>query len=407
MELVYRPTTRFKIVTKLKDKDGKHPIKLRLTYLRKNYDRAVGISALPEEWDEGKERFRGKKFSEDNLLLDAIDQKVKAILIQLIGNESEVVPMQILDKALGKSISTQSTTVFSFFDEIIDSLITGGKVKTAEAFGYAKLMLKKYHPKSNLTFEQITFQFIDKFRNFLSATHSVNGISVVLRTLRSLYNKALNYGRFQSNEYPWKKVSIKTQPTLKRAISKDALIKISNLEIEYGCRLWHSRNYFLFSYLTQGMNFKDLAELKWAENLQGDKLVYRRSKTNDLFSISVNEKVASIIDHYQSVFIGEDGFMFPIIKADSTASQKANRIKKCLKHVNEDIKQLGQLAQIDNWQGLTFYVARHSFATALKKLGYSTSIISEAMGHSDERTTQIYLASFDTAIFDEANAQLL
>jgi integrase/recombinase XerD len=395
------------LVTKIKSKDGRHPIKLRLTYLRKNYDRAVGLSALVDEWDVKQERLRGKKFKDENLVLDAIEQKVKSVLIGLIAENAEVIPMQILDKSLGKTSSVEVCTVFGFFDEIIDSLKEAGSIKTAEAFKYTKLMLKKFYTRQNLTFDQITFQFIDKFRNFLASSHSINGISVVLRTLRSLYNKALNYGRFELKDYPWKKVSVKTQPTLKRAITKDELLRISKLDIEYGSRLWHSRNYFLFSYLTQGMNFKDLAELTWEDNVCNGRLVYRRSKTNDLFSIGVNDKIKSILDHYQNVFLGQDGLVFPIYKTGSDANQKANRVKKCLKYINEDIKTLGRLAEIENYKTLTFYVARHSFATALKKLGYSTSVISEAMGHSDERTTQIYLASFDTEVFDEANTQLL
>lgn len=395
------------MVTKIKSKDGRHPIKLRLTYLRKNYDRAVGLSALVDEWDVKQERLRGKKFKDENLVLDAIEQKVKSVLIGLIAENAEVIPMQILDKSLGKTSSVEVCTVFGFFDEIIDSLKEAGSIKTAEAFKYTKLMLKKFYTRQNLTFDQITFQFIDKFRNFLASSHSINGISVVLRTLRSLYNKALNYGRFELKDYPWKKVSVKTQPTLKRAITKDELLRISKLDIEYGSRLWHSRNYFLFSYLTQGMNFKDLAELTWEDNVCNGRLVYRRSKTNDLFSIGVNDKIKSILDHYQNVFLGQDGLVFPIYKTGSDANQKANRVKKCLKYINEDIKTLGRLAEIENYKTLTFYVARHSFATALKKLGYSTSVISEAMGHSDERTTQIYLASFDTEVFDEANTQLL
>ena len=35
------------------------------------------------------------------------------------------------------------------------------------------------------------------------------------------------------------------------------------------------------------------------------------------------------------------------------------------------------------------------------------SVISEGMGHDSEMTTQIYLASFDTAVVDEANSVIL
>jgi integrase/recombinase XerD len=282
-----------------------------------------------------------------------------------------------------------------------------GKIKTSEAFKYSKLMLKKFYPKDNLTFDQITFAFIDKFRNYLTSTHSVNGISVVLRTLRSLYNKALNYGKFKEKEYPWKKVLIKSQPTAKRAISKEEMQCIATLDLEYGSRLWHSRNYFLFSYLTQGMNFKDLSELQWRKDIIDAKIAYRRSKTGDLFAIAINDKIRNIIDHYENIFHSPHGYIFPIMKAELSPVQKANRVRKCLKQTNQDLKQLAILAKVANPDVISFYVARHSFATTLKRLGYSTSIISDALGHSDEKTTQIYLAGFDNSVFDEANDRLL
>ena len=56
---------------------------------------------------------------------------------------------------------------------------------------------------------------------------------------------------------------------------------------------------------------------------------------------------------------------------------------------------------------LTTYVARHSFATVLKRSGVSTSIISESLGHSSEKTTQIYLDSFENSQIDAAMQNLL
>ena len=56
---------------------------------------------------------------------------------------------------------------------------------------------------------------------------------------------------------------------------------------------------------------------------------------------------------------------------------------------------------------LTTYVARHSFATILKKSGVNIGLISEALGHSDIGTTQIYLDSFENSQIDEALKNLL
>ena len=55
---------------------------------------------------------------------------------------------------------------------------------------------------------------------------------------------------------------------------------------------------------------------------------------------------------------------------------------------------------------VTTYVAQHSYATVLKKAHVSTSIISESLGHSSEKVTQIYLDSFDNTQIEEAMENL-
>lgn len=56
---------------------------------------------------------------------------------------------------------------------------------------------------------------------------------------------------------------------------------------------------------------------------------------------------------------------------------------------------------------LLMHVARHSYATVLKRAGVSTSVICESLGHSSERVTQIYLDSFENAQLDDAMKHLL
>jgi site-specific recombinase XerD len=69
------------------------------------------------------------------------------------------------------------------------------------------------------------------------------------------------------------------------------------------------------------------------------------------------------------------------------------------------LKDIAILCKID--VKLTTYVARHSWATILKRNGVSTSVISEAMKHDTEKNTQVYLDSFENDIRDEANEKLL
>lgn len=53
------------------------------------------------------------------------------------------------------------------------------------------------------------------------------------------------------------------------------------------------------------------------------------------------------------------------------------------------------------------HVARHSFATILKRSGVDIGLISELMGHADIATTKIYLDSFDEKQVDAAMSNLL
>ena len=56
---------------------------------------------------------------------------------------------------------------------------------------------------------------------------------------------------------------------------------------------------------------------------------------------------------------------------------------------------------------LTFYVARHSWASIAQDRKVSTDIIREGLGHDNEKTTHIYLASISTSQIDRANQIIL
>ena len=99
-------------------------------------------------------------------------------------------------------------------------------------------------------------------------------------------------------------------------------------------------------------------------------------------------------------------YLFPIFNDKHiTELQKANRLHKVLSIVNARLKRIGK--ELNLPIKLTTYVARHSFATVLKKAGVSTAIISESLGHTSEKTTQIYLDSFDNEQIAGAMENLL
>lgn len=56
---------------------------------------------------------------------------------------------------------------------------------------------------------------------------------------------------------------------------------------------------------------------------------------------------------------------------------------------------------------LTTYVSRHAWATIAKNKNISINVISDALGHDSISTTQIYLASIDASVIDNANELII
>ena len=53
------------------------------------------------------------------------------------------------------------------------------------------------------------------------------------------------------------------------------------------------------------------------------------------------------------------------------------------------------------------YIARHTWASVMRDMGYDLSIVSRGLGHESLKTTQIYLSSIDTAAVAMANRSMI
>ncbi|MDB5242622.1 MAG: integrase family protein, partial [Spirosoma sp.] len=177
-------------------------------------------------------------------------------------------------------------------------------------------------------------------------------------------------------------------------------------------RLTLAKNVFLFSFYVGGINFVDLAKLRW-RNLTADsegkqRLTYKRQKTGGKFSVRLLDPAFAIVEQYRpSTYNESDDYVFPILyrQQHQTPTQIHNRIHKVSAMVNADLKAVGQRAGIDT--PLTTYVARHSFATSLRQAGIADAITGQMMGHKNASVTAIYLDSFPSEIVDSAYDALL
>ena len=118
------------------------------------------------------------------------------------------------------------------------------------------------------------------------------------------------------------------------------------------------------------------------------------------------DEAKAIIAKYED-YCKKAGYLFPILdnRVHITPMQKFNRVRKLCHQINKELHNIAKELNIN--EDVTTYVARHSFATVLKKSGVNIGIISQALGHQDIKTTQIYLSEFDNEQVDSALKNLL
>ena len=297
---------------------------------------------------------------------------------------------------------TITRTVADIFNEYIEHL------RQEKRTGYMKSVLQvynslvKYNGHLNIYFDEVDFRWLREYEIWLKGEGlAVNTIGIRFRTLRAIYNYALTNDWVNADNYPFKKykVSKLSEETIKRALSKKDINKI----IKYPCSSGYTRlaiDIFAFTYYVGGINFVDIANLTHSNIINGN-LVYKRQKTGKLIRLPLPHQAMELIYKYRS-----NTYLFPIFnETHQTEQAKANRLHKVITKVNNHLKQIGE--ELNLPITLTTYVARHSQATVMKKAGVPTALISQIMGHSSERVTQIYLDSFGNDQMDEAMKNLL
>lgn len=216
--------------------------------------------------------------------------------------------------------------------------------------------------------------------------------------LRSVYNKAAAEGIVPKGN-PFATVYTGVDKTSRRAVSLADISRIKALNLAAHTPLALARDMFLFSFYMRGMSFVDMAFLR-KKDLSNNYVVYSRKKTGQQLTVRWERPMQAIVDAYGP---SSTQYLLPVIVRED-GTERSQYLNAMLR-VNRNLKKIGVMAGIPI--PLTMYVARHSWATAAKEKDISIGIISQAMGHDSENTTQIYLASIKTGKIDDANRDIL
>jgi len=159
---------------------------------------------------------------------------------------------------------------------------------------------------------------------------------------------------------------------------------------------------WLFAYLANGMNIKDIALLKY-ENITDGVISFIRAKTKNsskenliTIEVQINEDLQRIIESWETKPVKQQNFIFDIMQPENQSDLQSFRdINQAVKNINKYMRRLAMNLELERVPTTNF--ARHSFSTVLKRSGVPIEMISEQLGHTSITTTQIYLGSFESA----------
>lgn len=385
-------------------KNNELPLKIRVCKDKKSRYFNLGISVKLEHWDF--ENNRPKSTCPDRELIEKLISskisEVRSKIVELTSEDREFSATTLVEKVSNQS---RIITVGELFKQHIHSLVeekrTGYRLSIQQTYN----SLIKFNRHLDIPFSEMDCTWLRRYETWLRKQgKSENTIGIRFRNIRVIFNLAMNTELVKPQNYPFKKFKVSKlhQETAKRALNKNDILAVVNYPVkgkDFYTRL--AVALFTFSYFMGGINFVDMAYLT-EKNIAGGRLLYSRKKTSKIINLPMQQRAYMVLKEYKK---SNEAYLFPILSSKhKTEQQRLNRLHKVITKVNKALKSIGEELHIPI--KLTTYVARHSYATVLKRAGVSTSIISESLGHSSEKVTQIYLDSFENNQIDKAMENL-
>ena len=390
--------------------DGTCPVYQRITQNRKSRYVSTGVYVKPQKWNEKKEEVRGKggRTKSLNNILQRERDKARRIQDELsrFGKDSAKAIQQRLKQE-------ESGDFFDLADEYLEE-VKQENYYTHKNSKVAFNKLEDFEGERSLPIKHVDADYLERFERFLKQEYGnhPNTINKNFGAIKAVIRKALKKHLITYNplnNFDGAK-RVKSEPKTK--LNVDQIRGIENFDFEKGGNLWHTRNYFMYSFYSGGIRFGDLCCLKW-KDLEGGRLSYRMNKTKKTFTIKLNRYQNEILKLYESNK-KRDGFVFPILnnhkdysdpdflrrRIDSNNTKINKWLGKIADNVNAKLDE--EESDIPRIEDISFHVARHSFAQYAIEKGLGGYELMQTLRHSDLKTTQKYLKGLDEQLADKA-----
>ena len=260
--------TRRALIKNAGSKDPIYPIKLRVTFARKQRYYPLDVSAVSKtDWEKIQSGQRMSK-SQRDVFHTIREYEGRAIEITDTLHPFSFHAFDTRWKS--SAMPTHSSKSFqAVFKEYIDNLRRAGRASTTSSYQCALNSLTSF--SKNLVWNDLTPEFLEEYEAYMREEgNSQNTIGIYLRSLRAVINYGIANGLFAKEYYPFGRKShgkyqIPSAQNKKRALSKKEVEAIKALEVKPGSRKELARDFWLFSYYANGCNIKDIVHLRWKD----------------------------------------------------------------------------------------------------------------------------------------------
>lgn len=288
--------------------NGEHPLMLRISKDGKKKYQSLGISVNPKFWDFQKNKPKPKCPNLEYLQKIILDKKLELQKkkLEIKSDQKEYSAATLLEANANLLVAK---TVDCFYKEIIAQCEINNKCGNRLVYLNSYNSLKRFtNGKLEIPFNSINVAWLEKYEKWLRSNgNKETTISLMFRTLRSTYNKAIKERCAHLSDYPFQeyKISKFDTSTQKRAIAKTDMLKFTETSQPIGQKKYVelSKDIFIFSYLCGGINFTDIANLTQENIVNGRHQIRVR---NEIFINHKNQSIMIKTVNLQKIFKTEE-----------------------------------------------------------------------------------------------------
>ena len=371
-------------------KTGEAPLYMRIIKDRSPKYYSLGVKLRPEQWDEeaGKVRKNHPNSTRINFFLATKKAEAEGKVLDMELKSPEAGSGKIKERILG----LDSISFFAYSERYCIWLESAKKVGT---LGFVRGILRKvrkYTQGEDLKMEQITVSWLKDFENWMRRDLGNKDATVygALKTIRRIMNEAVREDHLPIEQNPFYKMKLKTGKSEREFLTEDQIAALENLDLKPGSISELCRDMYVFACYACGVRIGDLLEMQW-KNYNGEKMAFTMGKTKYPITFKIPNRAKEILEKYKTEGAQPEDFIFPVLPKDyfDLPLQEAYQlVRRKNTHINQRLKVLAKKIGVNH--NMSIHTARHTWATRALRKGMRIEYVSNLLGHTEIKTTQIY-----------------